>query len=203
LTGARRSWRLFAIAAACLTIVTMIVLPSVSPPVSQHGAGLGVDATRGMVPTTALTDIFPSGRCTTSAEAVQAIRARLDGLGYQSWSVSSREPLPPDICVAASIDLQSKTVLLVAALRPEVRLALERVTKHLYSACLTEADAIAYVRSILDGLGESGYAMRTDGPLTYPVDREREVRSHFEAGCWMYSVTGWSNGQRTYYFVGR
>lgn len=97
-----------------------------------------------------------------------------------------------------------RRVVLIPALRPDVRAALQGVTEALYQQCLDREAAIAYVTAALRRLGESGFEVRTDGPITAPVDRRDEVFSHVEQGCWIYAGTGWTDeGKRLYYVIGK
>lgn len=138
------------------------------------------------------------------AKAKTEVRTSLDQGGHRDWTISVDSSLPDDQCVAASIDAAGKTIVLVASLAPNVRAALDSARQYLYSACLDKTAAIAYLRGVLDGIHADNYEIRTDGPLTYPVDQRAAVQAHYDAGCWMYAVSGWSRaGHQIYYMVGR
>ncbi len=81
---------------------------------------------------------------------------------------------------------------------------MKKVTEELYKRCLGKQEAIEHVTSVLRGLSETDFEVRTDGPLTAPLGREDEILDHIAAGCWVYSGTGSSSsGRRIYFLSGR
>jgi hypothetical protein len=55
----------------------------------------------------------------------------------------------------------------------------------------------------LEGLGQSGFEIRSGGAIGGPVDRFQEVVRHVEAGCVIYSTVGFSEeGVRVYWLAG-
>jgi hypothetical protein len=148
--------------------------------------------------------VFDRERCTTAVEAEGALRQRLDLLGYTDWTVSAGSETQTGECVTATVDVPDKEVVLIPALRPEVRKAMQDVTDMLIDRCLAKEEAVGHVTAVLRALGETDVQVRTDGPLTAPLKRVDEVARHVEAGCWVYSGTGWTaEGSRVYYVSGR
>lgn len=70
--------------------------------------------------------------------------------------------------------------------------------------CLSKDEAAAFLESRLRSLGESGFEVRSDGPLAAPVDQKDAVLHHVDAGCWVYSTSGRTgDGAAVYYISGR
>jgi hypothetical protein len=142
--------------------------------------------------------------CTTPADAVPAMHAALNEGGYTDWAVRSGNAVKPAACVTANVDGEKHEVVLIPALRPEVRKEMDKLTLDLYVRCLDQATAIETVTSVLHEVGETHFEIRTDGPVTAPIDRLEEVLAHVKAGCWIYAGTGWTpDGMRLYYARGR
>lgn len=38
-----------------------------------------------------------------------------------------------------------------------------------------------------------------NSPVQVPLDRERELLAHHDAGCWMYSTVGWFDGHPVFF----
>ncbi len=141
--------------------------------------------------------------CTTPADAVPAMRAALDEAGYAEWAVRPGDAVKPAACVTANVDGEKHEVVLIPALRPQVRKELDKLTLDLYVRCLDQATAIETVTSVLHEVGETDFEIRTDGPVTAPIDRLEEVLAHVKSGCWIYAGTGWTpDGIRLYYVSG-
>lgn len=153
-----------------------------------------------------LTAVFPTDLCTTAAMAAQDLRERLDRSGLADWSIDSTG-VRSDECVTWALSQSNperrRTITLISALSPEVRTALEEVREATYVRCLAKEQAIDLVTSTLTELGETGFEVRTDGPFQVPLDREREVTEHYEAGCWMYSTVAWIDGRPVFYVSGK
>jgi hypothetical protein len=195
------AWRLrsLPLLAASLVVIAAITARWIMSGSSTGSLTLG--APTGIV--SSVSEVLADATCRTADDARSRLRERLDVLGYRDWMISSRHDLKPGGCVAAAINATSKTILLVPALRPEVRTMLEAITDHLFDDCLAKDPAIEYLTSTLATLGEADAQVRTDGPLAYPVNRADEVKKHLVDGCWIYSGTGWTDdGQRIYYLSG-
>jgi hypothetical protein len=81
--------------------------------------------------------------------------------------------------------------------------ALERAREDLYARRLTKVEATDYLASVLRRLAETGFEIRTDGPVAAPPDRFDDVMRHVEAGCFIYSGSGWtSRGTAIFYLAG-
>jgi len=90
------------------------------------------------------------------------------------------------------------------ALRPEVKEALAAVAARLLAECLTKDQAAATLTAALQGIGEVGWELRTDGPIGGPLDQQEQIKQHVAQGCFIYSGTGWSaDGQRRYFIAGQ
>lgn len=140
-------------------------------------------------------------RCTSAALAERDLRERLIRLGYVDWSIHFEIGVQPDSCVAASIDTSRKRIRLGPALRPEVRRAMQEAADYLIENCLGRQEAVDYLTSMLIRLEEVNFEIRTDGPFGIPLDRVDEVLRHVEAGCWVYSGTGWTAQGRALFFL--
>lgn len=183
--------------AALLAIVSLLFLARYSGPIPASDDD--VAEVQEVIGATVSAD-----RCTTPTEASSTMRAALGAARYSDWTIRAGRDLVAGACVTATIDGSTREVVLIPALRPEVRSALQRVTEALYQQCLDRDAAVAYVTSRLRELGEQGFEIRTDGPVTAPVDRRDEVFGHVEQGCWIYAGTGWTEeGKRLYYVVGK
>lgn len=153
-----------------------------------------------------LTAVFDPDLCTTGAMAAQDLRGRLDRSALSDWRIDSTG-VRSDECVTWALSQSNperrRTITLISALSPEVRTALEEVRDETYVRCLAKEQAIDLVTSTLAELGETGFEVRTDGPFQVPLDREREVKEHFEAGCWMYSTVAWFDGRPVFFVSGK
>lgn len=148
--------------------------------------------------------VFDKARCTSALIAEQDLRSKLDQVGHSDWTITTNSEVAPTQCVNATIDATARRVVLMLALRPEVREALQGVTVEFIERCYDKEQAIEYLKAVLVGLSQVGFDIKTDGPLTAPVDRVDEVLRHIDNGCWVYSGTGWTDeGRRIYYISGR
>lgn len=148
----------------------------------------------------ALVETFDERRCTSAGSADRRLRERLDTSGYADWTISSEPNLAADECVTWSADASRKTILLISALSPEVREAMQQVTYELIDErCLGREQAIDYVTSVLTRLGQTNFEVRTDGPLGFPLDRADEAMRHVQAGCWIYTGTGRDKERRLFF----
>jgi hypothetical protein len=194
LTGARGN---LLIAAGLLVAGSVLFLMRYSTPVPASDAL--IDQVQRVIAGT----LSPT-RCLSPTAAIGTMRSALDTAGYRDWALHAGTDVKSTACVTATIDGSTRQVILVPALRPEVRTKLQSVTEALYRRCLTKEAAIAYVDSALNAVGETDYEIRTDGPVTAPIDRKEEVFQHVDEGCWIYSGTGWTQeGRRLYYVVGK
>lgn len=73
---------------------------------------------------------------------------------------------------------------------PAIVDAMGEVEDRLLSECLTEGEARAFVGSVMDGLGITGWSVRIDGPVAFLVGQEDAIRAHMAAGCAVYSGSG-------------
>jgi hypothetical protein len=159
----------------------------------------------GGVPTAlqaAVDSVFEGRSCVAPGEAEAAIRARLIGSDYASWTITSTGTLPSAGCVVAGFDLVERVIVLVRVARLEVRQVMEDVRHELLRTCLQRDAAIEYLRGVLRALGEPDPEIRTDGPITFPVAAEEETRRHIEAGCYLYSGAIWNDAGDPVYLLG-
>lgn len=195
LAGARGPAALLAVAVAIVALFA-----------ARYGATAQSPASDWMVEQVqqVIADTLAGDHCTTPSAALTTMRSALDQHEFTEWALHAGADLSGSACVTATIDGQTRRVVLIPALRPEVRSALQRVTEDLYKECLSKDAAIARLSATLRDLGEQGFEVRTDGPVTAPVERRNEVFSHVDQGCWIYSGTGWTaDGLRLYYVVGK
>lgn len=152
----------------------------------------------------AIAAVFAGHPCVTGTQAEEGIEARLLELGYREWSVVSGAGVRPDTCVTLTIDTVRKRVVLIMAVRPEVKEAVTAVAARLLAECLTKEQAADAVTAALRDVGEVGWDLRTDGPIGGPLDQQEQIKQHVANGCFIYSGTGWSaDGQRRYFIAGR
>jgi hypothetical protein len=152
----------------------------------------------------AVNQVFTEGRCISAAEADETIRVRLHDLGYAEWEIKWGPGVQSKSCVGAAVDTVAGRIVLIRGLRPEVKEALMLVADELLNLCLGKEEAAGLITSALTGLGETGWQLRTDGPIGGPLDRLDEVERHVDAGCFIYSGTGLTaDGGRVYYIGGR
>lgn len=149
-----------------------------------------------------LADVFSSDACHRPSDAVTQVRARLDAAGLRDWSVSLSIALGADDCVSSTIESDARRVVLLPALRPEVKTALAAIAARLIEECHTKDEAAELVRAALEAAGSTGWELRTDGGVMGPIDRIEEVRAHFQAGCWIYSGTGYTDDGTRLYWIG-
>jgi hypothetical protein len=147
---------------------------------------------------------FSDDACVEARAAARAVGRDLLRLDLPEWEVTWATGLTPRACAGAAIDTINERVLLLPALRPQVRAALADFGNRLLDECLTRDQATRALQSLLNGLGETGWALRTDGPIGGPLSRLDEVQPHVDAGCFIYSGTGSSaDGQEVFYLGGR
>jgi hypothetical protein len=152
----------------------------------------------------AIAAVFAGRTCVTGTQAEEGISARLLELGYRDWSLVPGPGVTRDGCVSSTTDTVRKRVVLLMALRPEVKEALAAVAVKLLDECLTKEQAAQAVTAALRGVGELGWQLRDDGPIGGPVNGLDEIKQHVAKGCFIYSGTGWApDGQRLYYIAGR
>ncbi|MGH7555584.1 MAG: hypothetical protein ACREMQ_21495 [Longimicrobiales bacterium] len=151
----------------------------------------------------ALDRVFAGPACVTAGDAGDALVLSLQELGYADWTVDWGPGVRADGCVSSTIDTVGKRIIFIMALRPEVKLALTRVAEDLLDRCLGIGEATALITFVLTDLGETNWELRTDGPIGGPLDRLDEVVGHVQAGCTVYSGTGWTeDGTRLYFIAG-
>lgn len=145
---------------------------------------------------------FRDDRCVTATEADGLIRGELARLGYATWTVTWGNGVKPQGCVGYDY-FDVNDVVLLPALSPDLRTALEAFREETFSDCFTERGAIDRLRSVLTRLGESEFEIRPGGPVGAPPERIDEVVEHVQAGCFIYSTTGFSEtGDRIYWVAG-
>jgi hypothetical protein len=186
----------------CAAVVAVVVL-YVLRYGDTTGAGAADEALAEQV-RTVIAATLARQSCTSPAAAVPAMRSALDAAGFVDWTVQSGRPVRNAVCVTATIHQERREVLLIPALRPEVRSALDELTEDLYVRCLDRDAAVALVTTTLRTAGEVDFEIRTNGPVTAPVDRREQIAAHVAAGCWIYAGTGWqADGMRLYYVSGK
>ena len=171
--------------------------------VATANAFVGDDSLRVRDAENAVGLVLGSGGCVTANDAAGRILAQLDARGYQDWAIERGNSAQPGGCVAAGLVASERLVVLIPVDRPEVVEAINGVAQELMSRCLGKEQATQLISSVLTGLGATNWGIRTDGPLAYPIGQEKAVRSHINAGCFVYSGSGHgSDGQPVYYLSG-
>lgn len=153
----------------------------------------------------ALKEVFAQSGCVTATDATDAIRARLDALGYADWEIESRPGAEHARCVAGGLLTPEHVVILLPAAGREVAEAVAGVWDELMRRCLGKDEATQLVSSVLTSLGETDFSVRADpwGPQAGPIDQIEAVRSHVAAGCFVYSGMGRdADGHANYYLWG-
>jgi hypothetical protein len=133
------------------------------------------------------------------------LRKSLDAAGFGAWTIISMAAAP-DQCVSWSLrqnETTSRAVTLVPTISPEVRASITEFREETFADCLTKAHVTDTFTAKLTSLGLADFVIRTDGPFQVPLDREKEVIAHFEAGCWMYSTYGWIDERFTFFLSGK
>jgi len=149
-----------------------------------------------------VTSLFSEDRCVTPTDAEDQINSILAELGHAEWSVAFGTGAADTECVGAGIDTETRRVLLVMALSPEVREGLDAVREQSYRECRTQEDAAALVESVLIEAGLEDWRVES-GSLSVPTDRAEEIERHVANGCWVYSGTGWrADGTRIFWIAG-
>lgn len=152
----------------------------------------------------AIKTLFVVGRCTTAAEAEERLPGTLSDLGHPDWVVDFEGNILADDCVTSATLTSERRILVVEALRPEVDAALDGLTNYTLDHCLGRDEAMEFVTSSLDALGESDYEIDTSGMLSAPVERWDHAVRHYEAGCFVFSGVGNSDdGVRLYFVTGK
>lgn len=136
----------------------------------------------------ALGEVFAETGCVTATDATDAIRARLDALGYADWEIELRGGAAEARCVAAGLVTPEHVVILLPGAGRDVAKAMERVAEELMRRCLGRNDATELVSSVLTSLGVTDFSVRADpwGPQAGPIDQIDAYRSHVDAGCFVY-----------------
>lgn len=153
---------------------------------------------------TALGHIFADGRCVTLSEAQTSVRATLDSLGHNDWTISEGGGVRATGCVGAGISTSARRIILIPSARPDVSQALQVAAKELMSQCLGKEAATSLIASLLADLGETDWEIRSDGPLTAPISEKDAVLKRVASGCYVYSGMGWRpNGQSIFFISGQ
>lgn len=151
----------------------------------------------------ALEEVFAQSDCVTATDAKDAIRARLDALGYAGWEIESSGAVEHARCVAAGLVTTEHLVILLPAAGRDVAEAVAGVREELMRRCLGKDEATQLISSVLTSLGVTDFSVRAAGPQGAPIGQEEAVRSHVAAGCFVYSGMGWdADGHANYYLWG-
>ncbi len=88
------------------------------------------------------------------------------------------------------------------ALSPAVIAALEAVSAELLARCYGREEGVARLSAALVEAGESGFYVRTDGPIGGPDDRIDEITAHVHAGCVIYGGSGSTGDGIPVFYIG-
>lgn len=151
----------------------------------------------------AIAEVLPDDACVPATDAASQLSSRLAAMPDNQWSVITTDAAKLSPCVMAGVSPTQASVVLIPVAPPEVREAMGDVVDELMERCLDRSEAIALVEAVLDRFHVSNASVRTDGPRAFPIDREREVKAHIAAGCFVYSGSGRGpNGELVYYLTG-
>lgn len=182
--------------------VLLAVAAGCARPSSQEAGPWVGDPSAGPAIDEVIRLVWNDTECVSAREASAVLPEMLADRGHAAWVVSWAPGVRGSSCVGATVDSATREIILNQALRPEVTVALEGVADELLRNCLTEEQASEVISSTLRELGETGWELRSDGPLGGPIDRIDEVRRHVDAGCFICSGTGLTPEGHRLYFVG-
>ena len=149
-----------------------------------------------------LLSLFSEQNCHDPAGSQQAVRQALAAAGLAGWSVRIGSQVKPTDCVTATYDVGHQQVVLLLAMRPEIKRAIDGVIDELLKDCLDRDHAETLLRNALTAAGASDFEVRTDGGEAGPIEREAEIHAHFVAGCSIYSASGWRADGTPIYVIG-
>jgi hypothetical protein len=85
---------------------------------------------------------------------------------------------------------------------PAVASAVAAISNELLDGCYTRDEAVARLSAALIESRESGFFVRTDGPIGGPNDRIDEIMAHVDAGCVVYGGSGATEDGTPVFYVG-
>ncbi len=85
---------------------------------------------------------------------------------------------------------------------PAVASAVAAISDDLLDGCYSRDEAVIRLSAALIEAGESGFFVRTDGPIGGPDDRIDEIMAHVDAGCVVYGGSGATEDGRPVFYVG-
>lgn len=145
---------------------------------------------------------IPADSCVAARELEPQLAADLASAGLTSWRIRRGTGVEDTTCVGAATDSEARTVTLLMAVPPDLREKLDAVAEALLAECKSKDQAAALVEAVLSRFELTGWELRQGGRINYPSDRADEVRRHLEAGCWIYSGTGWTDGGVRLFWIG-
>jgi hypothetical protein len=152
----------------------------------------------------AVASIFSASECLGADVAQQELESLVYQLTLTDWRVTVAASVRPGDCVGASIQVEPRRILLLPAASPALRLAIDRLQDSLLATCFGEAGARTLVNQVLADAGLPDWQIDANGPEGGPVDRFDQVMRHLDAGCFVYSGTGWTaDGTRIIYLTGK
>lgn len=152
----------------------------------------------------AVAEVFSSSECIRSDAALARISEQIDRLGFADWTVTIADGVRPGKCVGAGFVVRDHRILLMPAVSAALREAIDEMEESLLADCYDESGARQFVTGLLARADEEAWDISTDGPVGGPVDRFDEVMHHIDAGCYVYSGTGWTaDGVRIIYLTGK
>jgi hypothetical protein len=90
-----------------------------------------------------------------------------------------------------------------ASLSPAAIGALDAFAADLLAHCYGREEGVARLSAALVEAGESGFLVRTDGPIGGPDEQMDEITAHVDAGCVIYGGSGTTrDGTRVFYVSG-
>jgi hypothetical protein len=141
--------------------------------------------------------------CFTEDEASAIIRARMDALGLESWTIRADDRISDAPCVGAGVSGDSHEVLLLASFGSAVGKAVDEAGAQLLRDCYDRDGATEVLRSALITAGAIDPQIEIGGVRGVPLDQDGYLQ-HFENGCVVYAGAQFDEtGRYTWYLAAK
>lgn len=145
------------------------------------------------------------GRCLSVEEAHDVAADVLVELGLTQVATHTASGVRDDECATFSVaeDEEGMEVVVLTAMRPDVRGVLDGFFELSLGQCLDADSAVGMLTQRLDDIGHTDFVVKVDSMLGGPSDRTKEITAHAEAGCVFYVGSGAeADGTRVYFLHG-
>ena len=156
----------------------------------------------------ALAKLFFAQDCLGPAEAEAKVRALFGPLGYDGWRIERTPAVRDDDCVAAAVDAQRQTVLLMPGVSRAAAAKFDALQQETLDGCFGRDAALELVRTGLASVGvmDVAIAVDTGEPQSLPGDEAEAARwrRHVANGCYVLEGgASWDEaGNKTIYLWG-